>query len=144
MLQRLDIAIAGAGPAGLASALYLDRLGHRVTLFERFLEPRPVGSGLILQPTGLAVLHDLGLHDAIAALGQRLDRLRGTDARSGRTVLDVRYASLRWLGRGLGVHRAALFDVLHSAVLGAGIEIRHDHTATEAVSRDSARYLVCG
>ena len=71
--QVLDIAIAGAGPAGLATALYLDRFGHRVTLFERFEQPKPIGSGLILQPTGLAVLDDLGLHGEIAALGQPLD-----------------------------------------------------------------------
>ncbi|MEO9830346.1 MAG: FAD-dependent monooxygenase, partial [Nitratireductor sp.] len=32
----MDIAIAGAGPAGLAAALFLDRAGHRVRIFERF------------------------------------------------------------------------------------------------------------
>ncbi|TGS00529.1 FAD-dependent oxidoreductase, partial [Mesorhizobium sp. M2E.F.Ca.ET.209.01.1.1] len=37
-----DIAIAGAGPAGLAAALYLKRAGHKVTIFERFDEPKPV------------------------------------------------------------------------------------------------------
>jgi 2-polyprenyl-6-methoxyphenol hydroxylase-like FAD-dependent oxidoreductase len=122
--RRLDIAVAGAGPAGLATALYLHRDGHNVTLFERFETPQPVGSGLMLQPTGRAVLHDLGLHGEIAALGAPLDRLIGHDARSGRTVLDVRYASLPRLGRGLGVHRAALFGVLHDAVVAAGIPVR--------------------
>ena len=86
--------------------------------------PKPVGSGLILQPTGQAVLHDLGLLPAVCALGSPIDRLRGTDARSGRVVLDVRYDTLRNGGRGLAIHRAALFDVLHDAVLGAGIPIR--------------------
>jgi 2-polyprenyl-6-methoxyphenol hydroxylase-like FAD-dependent oxidoreductase len=124
LTRRLDIAVAGAGPAGLATALYLNRDGHNVTLFERFEQPQPVGSGLMLQPTGRAVLHDLGLHDNIAALGQPLDRLVGHDARSGRVVLDVRYASLPRLGRGLGVHRAALFSVLHDAVVAAGIPTR--------------------
>src|SRR5690606_18934644 len=47
----LSIAIAGAGPAGLAAARYLHRAGHRITIFERFENPAPVGSGLILQPT---------------------------------------------------------------------------------------------
>jgi 2-polyprenyl-6-methoxyphenol hydroxylase-like FAD-dependent oxidoreductase len=126
----LDIAVAGAGPGGLATALYLHRDGHRVTLFERFETPHPVGSGLILQPTGLAVLDDLGLHPAIAALGQPLDRLIGHDARTGRVVLDVRYASLSGLGRGLGVHRAALFSVLHEAVVSAGIPVRTGFTVT--------------
>ena len=64
-MKRLDIAIAGAGPAGLATALLLAAAGHRVTVFERFDEPKPVGSGLILQPTGLSVLADLGLLDDI-------------------------------------------------------------------------------
>ena len=122
--KALDIAICGAGPAGLATALYMQRLGHRPVILERFDAPRPLGSGLILQPTGQAVLHDLGLFDAICALGAPLDRLHGADVRTGRVVLDVRYRSLPGIGRGLGIHRAALFGVLHDAVLAAGIPIR--------------------
>lgn len=134
LLTRLDIAIAGAGPAGLAAALHLHRAGHRVTLFERFDEARPIGSGLILQPTGLAVLAALGLADEIMALGSRIDRLHGADADSGRTVLDVRYAGRR--GRfGLGVHRAALFGVLLRAVRSAGIGVE---TSTEIEALDES------
>lgn len=118
----LDIAIVGAGPAGLAAALYLKRAGHRVTVFERFEEPKPVGSGLILQPTGLTVLADLGLLDEMLMLGNRIERLHGADARSGRTVLDVRYDARR--GRfGVAVHRAALFGVLYDAANREGIAI---------------------
>lgn len=123
MQARLDIGIAGAGPAGLALALYLHRAGHRVVLFERFERPAPLGSGLILQPTGLKVLGQLGLRARIEAVGSRIDRLYGADARSGRTVLDVRYDALKGGGTGLGVHRAALFGVLHEAVTRAGIPI---------------------
>lgn len=123
MQEKLDIAIAGAGPAGLAAALYLSRAGHRVTVFERFEKPAPVGSGLILQPTGLSVLADLGLLDAVMALGSRIDRLHGADARTGRTVLDVRYGARRGGRFGLAVHRAALFSVLYRAVQQAGVAI---------------------
>jgi 2-polyprenyl-6-methoxyphenol hydroxylase-like FAD-dependent oxidoreductase len=103
------------------------RLGHRPVILERFDAPKPLGSGLILQPTGQAVLHDLGLLDAIEALGAPIERLHGADARTGRVVLDVRYNSLPGIGRGLGIHRAALFSVLHDAVLAAGIPIRTGH-----------------
>jgi 2-polyprenyl-6-methoxyphenol hydroxylase-like FAD-dependent oxidoreductase len=123
MGRSLQIAIVGAGPAGLAAALLLRRAGHMVTVFERFETPRPVGSGLILQPTGLTVLHHLGLFDAITLLGSRIDRLLGSDARSGRTVLDVRYAAQRKGRFGLAVHRAALFGVLYEAALAEGIAI---------------------
>lgn len=127
-MKHLDIAIVGAGPAGLAAALFLSRAGHRVTVFERFDKPAPVGSGLILQPTGLTVLAALGLFDEIRLLGSRIDRLYGSDARSGRTVLEVRYDAQRGGRFGLAVHRAALFGVLHRAVVEAGIAIE---TGTE-------------
>lgn len=126
-MGKIEIAIAGAGPAGLAAALFLHRAGHRVVLFERFAAAKPLGSGLILQPTGLAVLERLGLRGRIAALGSRIERLYGADARSGRTVLDVRYDALRdqagHYDTGLGVHRAALFSVLHDAARAEGIAI---------------------
>lgn len=121
--RKLHIAIAGAGPAGLAVALYLKRDGHRVTVLERFDEPKPLGSGLILQPTGLTVLDDLGLLDEILHLGSRIDRLHGTDAESGRTVLDVRYDARSGGRFGVAVHRAALFGVLYGAARREGIDI---------------------
>lgn len=130
MPKALDIAIAGAGPAGLAAALSLHRDGHRVRVFERFETVRPVGSGLMLQPTGQAVLAELGLWDRMRALGQPIDRLIGHDARSGRVVLEMRYAALPSIGRGLGVHRAALFSVLNDAVVEAGIPVETGRMVT--------------
>jgi 2-polyprenyl-6-methoxyphenol hydroxylase-like FAD-dependent oxidoreductase len=117
------IAICGAGPAGLAMALMLRRDGHDVDLIERFDQPAPVGSGLILQPTGLSVLDRLGLYDRIMALGHRIDRLWGTNVRTGRAVLDVRYDAGPNGRFGLAVQRAALFATLHDAVVAAGIPI---------------------
>lgn len=115
-MRQLSIGIAGAGPAGLAAALLLGRDGHRVTLFDQFDQPRPLGSGLILQPTGLAVLAELGLADRIIAFGSRIDRLFGRVLPSRRVVLDVRYGRLRGERFGLAVHRAALFNVLYDAI----------------------------
>jgi 2-polyprenyl-6-methoxyphenol hydroxylase-like FAD-dependent oxidoreductase len=131
-MKPLDIAVAGCGPAGLATALMLARDGHRVTLFERFGTPRPIGSGLMMQPTGLAVLRTLGLRDSALAKGARIDRLTGQTA-SGRVVLDVRYSALRRpTAFGLGVHRAALFGVLFDAVRAAGLTVETNRTVASA------------
>lgn len=131
-----SIAIAGAGPAGLAAALMLHRDGHRVVVFDQFDTPRPLGSGLILQPTGLAVLAGLGLEARILALGSRIDRLFGRVLPSRRIVLDMRYATLSGARFGLAVHRAALFGVLFDAVRDAGIaiETRRRITGIERVA----------
>ena len=120
---KLHVAVCGCGPAGLAAALLLHRAGHRVRVFERFESPRPVGSGLLLQPTGLGVLAELGMVERLASLGAPIDRIFGRVASSRRLVLDVRYRALGTGWRALAIHRAALFGTLHDAVVGAGIEI---------------------
>lgn len=113
----------------MAAALLLHRSGHQVTLFERFDEPRPVGSGLMLQPTGMAVLAQLGLLDETIARGSRIDRLFGMAG--NHVVLDVRYSALkRSSACGIGIHRTSLFGILHEAVLRAGIAVHTNHDIT--------------
>ncbi|MCW1430787.1 FAD-dependent monooxygenase [Novosphingobium sp. JCM 18896] len=126
-MKRRSIAIAGCGIGGLATGLLLARAGERVALFERFEKPRPIGSGLMIQPTGLAVLAKLHLAERIRHEGARIDRLFG---RAGdRVVLDVSYSAMPRGDRfGIGIHRASLFAALHDAILAEGIDIRTDHT----------------
>lgn len=119
----MRIGIVGCGIGGMAAAIALKRGGHDVTLFERFDRPAPVGAGLLLQPSGLTALSALGLRDEIEVLGARVTALRGRTP-GGRLVLDLSYA--RWVENcyGLGVQRAALFGVLHRAVVKADIPIQ--------------------
>ena len=142
MARVLDIAVAGCGPAGLAAALLLQRDGHRVRLFERFEAPRPVGSGLMLQPSGMAVLDALGLGETMRARGDPVERLFGAAAPSGRVVLDVRYRALgKDAGCGLGVHRAALFQLLHEAAIAEGLVIETGREVVGSQAAGSGRRL---
>lgn len=125
--QKYDIAIVGGGTAGAASAILLSRDGHRVTLFERVADPGSVGAGILLQPTGMAVLHSLGLLDQILAHGARNTRLFGTN-QHGRRILDIRYRDWDARAFGLGLHRGALFSILWNAIATAGITV---HPATD-------------
>lgn len=65
----MQIGIVGAGIGGLAAAALLAQAGHQVALAERFATPQPVGSGLVVQPVGLAVLDALGAGDAAREQG---------------------------------------------------------------------------
>ena len=142
MMKRIDIAIAGCGIAGLCAALLLHRQGHRVTLYERFDKARPLGSGLMIQPTGLAVLARLGLAEMVVAAGARVDALLGLNT-EGEPVLEASYADLP-IPRafGLGIHRASLFDVLYAAVQAEGIVLHTGHVVTSSETEDRRRRLV--
>lgn len=121
MIGPASVGIVGAGPTGLAVALMLARQGRRVVVHERFEQAGPVGAGFMLQPTGLHVLDRLGLTDQVAALGQPLSHVFGREARRGRIVLDVRFEDLRTPRPALGVHRSAIFHVLHKACVAEGV-----------------------
>lgn len=118
----MDIAVAGAGIAGLAVAAFLRREGHDVVVYDKLPEPAPVGSGLIIQPTGQAVLAELGLNEALHQRGARIDRLFGRTNGTGRVVLDVGYAPLGEGVHGVAVHRAVLFDLLLGKAVEAGAQ----------------------
>jgi 2-polyprenyl-6-methoxyphenol hydroxylase-like FAD-dependent oxidoreductase len=127
MRKSLDVAIIGAGITGLASATLLARHGHRVVVHERFETSRPLGSGLMLQPTGLAALERLGLRQSIEALGARIDRLHGTTDR-GTTIFDLAYGDLDPQFYAVGIHRAALHGALWSEFLKSGAALETSRT----------------
>ncbi len=117
----MRIGIIGCGIAGQAAAIALARDGHDVTVLERFAEAKPLGAGLLLQPSGLQALDRLGLLDSALRWGAPVTRLYGKTVR-GRMVMDLRYADIG--ANGIGIHRAALFDLLHEALLASGAQIR--------------------
>jgi len=111
MRRSIDIAVIGAGVAGLAAAAMLKMAGHNVVVFERFSTSLPLGSGLMLQPTGLAVLERMGLRHNIEALGHRIERLYGVTDK-GAQIFDLAYADLDPAYYAIAVHRALLHGVL--------------------------------
>jgi 2-polyprenyl-6-methoxyphenol hydroxylase-like FAD-dependent oxidoreductase len=140
----IDVGVVGAGTAGTAVALLLARAGHRVTIYERVPEPGPVGAGIVLQPTGQAVLQRLGLLDPVLARGARIDRLRCVTGR-GRLVFDLDYSPARDRDGperfGLGLHRGVLFQTLFEAArrepgitLRCGVDVQRPVPTADGVA----------
>lgn len=141
-MKNLSIAIAGCGTAGLATAIYLARSGHQVHLFERSAELKPLGAGLLLQPTGLAILRELGLFDLADSCGHRVDQLYGQTP-AGRRVMDMRYRELDSACFGLGIQRGALFQTLLSA-LPASVAVKLQVTLTQVDNANGTLTEVSG
>lgn len=65
------ILIAGGGIVGLTLAMTAHSLGLRARVFEQVDKPAPLGVGINLQPQAVRELAEMGLDDALEAIGTR-------------------------------------------------------------------------
>jgi 2-polyprenyl-6-methoxyphenol hydroxylase-like FAD-dependent oxidoreductase len=133
-MSALNVGIVGCGFAGAASAALLGRAGHRVTVYEEFEEPAAIGAGIVLQPTGMSVLAELGVLARALSRGTRLDALHCVTP-SGKTVVRLEYSTIAPGLFGLGMHRGALFQILHDAAIGAGVTVQRGCSVTSIDDR---------
>lgn len=122
-MRPYRIGIVGFGMAGGMSALLLARDGHHVTLLEQAPRLAAFGAGVILQPSGQAVLAKLGMLDRVVARATPLEELYARQV-DGRELIRTRYSDFESGARAYGVHRGVLFGAVREAVEAEAVEIR--------------------
>ncbi len=137
----MKIAIVGCGIGGLAVAGFLCDSPHKITLYDQFDIPAPVGSGLVIQPVGLSILEKLGAANLALTKGTKGYRMIGYEAVTKRKVLDVSYGPKDGPDFGLGIHRASLFDTLMQACTAKGVVITNAHEITGSTLSGNKRTL---
>jgi salicylate hydroxylase len=81
----MDIAIFGAGIAGLMTAITMRAQGHRCRIYERSRQALDAGMGFILVPEGIACMKSFGVPLTGALSGTRLERYLCRDT-TGRII----------------------------------------------------------
>jgi flavin-dependent dehydrogenase len=134
----IDLLVAGAGPAGLVTALYAKRAGLTVEVIEPRPTPIDKACGEGLMPGARRALADLG----ISVPGQDIRGIRYVDAHHS---VDAAFRC----GAGAGVRRTALHEALDRARRAAGIRLHARRVAdvwsgsrSVCVDGVEARYLV--
>lgn len=129
-----NVLVAGAGMAGLASALALAATGRECLILERAPVLEEVGAGLQLSPNATRILRRLGVLDRLDGIAARPLAVVLVRADTGRELARIplgRHAETRWGAPYLTVHRADLQRALAGAVedspsigmlLGAAVE----------------------
>lgn len=111
----MKVLIAGGGIGGLTTALYLQRAGIEVEIFERADAVRELGVGINMLPHAVKELADLGLMAELDEAGIRTRELIYTN-RFGQVV----WQELRGLDAGydvpqISIHRGRLLGLIHKA-----------------------------
>src|SRR5689334_13581390 len=117
-MERCDVAVIGAGPAGAAAATWLARAGAEVVLIEQGSRDRdkPCGDGMTQRT--IAELDRLGLD-----MG-RFHRIDGLRVQAGRTIREVRWPEGPFPAVGAVAPRAEFDAMVMQTALDAGADLR--------------------
>jgi 2-polyprenyl-6-methoxyphenol hydroxylase-like FAD-dependent oxidoreductase len=138
-----QIAVIGAGVAGLTLAILLRRAGRQVTVFEaRGREQLAEGAFLTLAPNGVNALRPVGLAEKVAALGMPTIGFEILNRSGRRLALIDERQSMRAAGaESITIRRADLLGALAAEAEAQGVELRFNH-AVETLRREPERLVL--
>jgi len=125
--------VVGGGIGGLATALSLHAKGIEVEVFEQSRSIRELGVGINTLPHAIKELAELGLLDALDAVGIRTYELIYTNRFGQEVWRDLRGTDAGYEFPQFSIHRGKLQGVLHQAVLErlGGSKVHPGHQLVE-------------
>lgn len=118
MTDRVDYAVVGGGPAGLAVGILAALAGRRAVVIERRRGPVDKACGEGLMPPGVAWLRRMGVQ---VAAGEARP-FRGIRYVDGDAVAEADFVE----GPGLGIRRTVLSSAMLARAAALGVEVRLD------------------
>jgi 2-polyprenyl-6-methoxyphenol hydroxylase-like FAD-dependent oxidoreductase len=137
MRKPRNVAVIGAGTAGLAAAIALAQKGHTVVVFEKHSHIAPVGAGILIQPNGVDALNALGCLPRFRDESSAIRQLQVHNHR-GQRLVDIPYPHrTAW-----GVTRGKLTEVLQSRAHALRIAFKMGTTVTGVVDIRSDSWVM--
>ncbi len=132
-MKEVDVVVAGAGPAGAATAILLAERGWSVTLLDKAAFPRPKICGEYLSPEAARVLDRLAVLKAVDQAGAQPLRGMTIVAPDGTALEGLYPTSGPWRGyrdHAVAIPREVLDRILVDRARGLPVDVRERHRVT--------------
>ena len=137
--KRLKVAIIGAGISGLSSALLLEQLGCKVTIFEKDKFIKNEGAGIQITSNGLLVLKRLDLDKSATIAGLKpscLCLFDEVDFKSIGCLEIMNRLKYRYGQSFITLHRSLLVEILFKKVKEKKIQVNFGSRALPLIEKD--------
>jgi 6-hydroxynicotinate 3-monooxygenase len=115
-LEKLSIAIVGAGIGGMATAATLLRSGAKVDVYEQAAQFSRVGAGIQMMPNSMKVLREIGVEEKLRRTAFQPYSHLNREWDTGRVMRELPMPESLFGAPYLCMHRADLHDALSDAV----------------------------
>ena len=131
---RTPLMIVGAGPTGLAAALFLSRRGVPVRIIDAATEPTTTSKALLVNPRSLELLREYGVAARIIAEGYEVMGM--TMHRGGREVVSIDLQRELKSQLPVGLAQARTEALLTEALQAKGVQVERD-VSLQALQQDA-------
>ncbi|HWC30918.1 MAG TPA: FAD-dependent monooxygenase [Dehalococcoidia bacterium] len=130
-LEKLSVAVVGAGMGGLTVAATLGRLGVNVQVYEQAGQFARIGAGIQMLPNSMTVLRGIGLEEKLRSFAfapkSHLNRVWNT----GEVIVELPMPESRYDAPYLCMHRGDLHSALLSVVPEPSVHLGKKLTGIE-------------
>ena len=127
------VAVIGAGFAGMAVSLFLQKHGFHPTIYETRDESYTSGGNIALAPNALRVLDHLGIFDKIRTQGFNYEELSFTNGAGSTLGVFLNGSQKVYNYQALRIHRTVVQDALREQCQAQGIPIYYGMKCTYLV-----------
>ncbi len=115
-LEKLSIAIVGAGIGGMATAATLRQIGAKVDVYEQAAQFGRVGAGIQMMPNSMKVLRKIGVEEKVRATSFQPYSHLNREWDTGKVLRELPMPENLFGAPYLCMHRADLHDALAAVV----------------------------
>ncbi len=127
-----NIDIIGAGIGGLTTALFLEKKGFKVTIYEQAESLKPVGAGILLASNAMLIYKNLGIEKELKSVGIPVNVLNITDKMlKPISKIDLGYFMSEYNLQNIAIHRGELQKILLNNLKATNIKLGYKLESVE-------------